>query len=138
MADTTPAAVRRIEDYTIADVLRTSEYYANISAVVDELSKLRDRPSNGKLKRHPIDRLRERGMFTAGQMTVLFAEVLNKSACGYSHAEREFIRQVGMEAFNTTMRQFIASQQPADKKAKKPRARKTGKAKNTSTDAVQQ
>lgn len=63
--------------------------------------------ANAPLKRHPIDRLQERGVFEPGQMSVLYATALDKKLQGYSSSERQFILRVGGEAFNKTMKRFI-------------------------------
>ena len=59
------------------------------------------------MKRHPIDRLQERGVFEPGQMTVLYTNAMDKKLQGYSSSERKFILEVGGEAFNITMKQLV-------------------------------
>ena len=57
---------------TIADVLKTPAFYNNLKVVVSDLENTRRKAgmmADAPLKRHPIDRLQERGVFEPGQMT---------------------------------------------------------------------
>lgn len=95
---------------TIADVLKTPAFYNNLKVVISDLENTRRKAgmmADAPLKRHPIDRLQERGVFEPGQMTVLYANAMDKVATGYSSSERAFIRAVGMTAFNITMQKLI-------------------------------
>lgn len=94
-----------IKKMTISDVIRTREFYHKMNVVITDLINVR-RNAFAPLKRHPIDRLQERGVFEPGQMTVLYANAMDKKLQGYSSSERNFILQVGNEAFNKTMKQL--------------------------------
>ena len=99
-----------VKDMTISDVLKTPEFYNNLNMVISDLQITRRKAeisANAPLKRHPIDRLQEKGVFEPGQMTVLYASAMDKKLQGYSSSERTFILNVGGEAFNKTMKQFI-------------------------------
>ena len=75
--------------------------------VISDLENIRRNAgisANAPLKRHPIDRLQEKGVFEPGQMTVLYASAMDKKLQGDS---RTFILNVGGEAFNKTMKQFV-------------------------------
>lgn len=96
---------------TIADVIKTPAFYNNLKVVISDLENTRRNTrmsANGPLKRHPIDHLKERGVFEPGHMAVLYATAMDKKLQGYSSSERKFILQVGGEAFNKTMKQLIA------------------------------
>ena len=71
------------------------------------------------MKRHPIDRLQERVVFEPGQMTVLYANAMDKKLQGYSSSERKFILEVGGEAFNITMKQFLEQEKKDNESIKK-------------------
>lgn len=76
-----------VKEMTISDVLKTPEFYNNLKVVISDLENTRRNArisANAPLKRHPIDRLQ-----------------------GYSSSERTFILNVGGEAFNKTMKQFV-------------------------------
>lgn len=99
-----------VKEMTIADVLKTPDFYNNMKVVISDLENTRKKAAmmaNALLKRHPIDRLQERGVFEPGQMTVLYAKAMDKKLQGYANAERCFILQVGGEAFNITMKQLV-------------------------------
>lgn len=99
-----------VKDMTISDVLKTPEFYNNLKVVISDLENTRRNAgisANAPLKRHPIDRLQEKGVFEPGKMTVLYASAMDKKLQGYSSSERTFILNVGGEAFNKTMKQFV-------------------------------
>lgn len=99
-----------VKDMTISDVLKTPEFYNNLKVVISDLENIRRKAgmmADAPLKRHPIDRLQERGVFEPGQMTVLYTNAMDKKLQGYSSSERKFILEVGGEAFNITMKQFV-------------------------------
>lgn len=99
-----------VKEMTIADVLKKPEFYNNMKVVISDLENTRKKAAmmaNAPLKRHPIDRLQERGVFEPGQMTVLYANAMDKKLQGYSSAERNFILQIGGEAFNKTIKYLL-------------------------------
>ena len=99
-----------VKEKTIADVLKTPAFYNNLKVVISDLENIRRNArisANAPLKRHPIARLQGKGVFEPGQMTVLYASAMDKKLQGYSSSERKFILEVGGEAFNITMKQFV-------------------------------
>ena len=99
-----------VKEMTIADVLKTPAFYNNLKVVISDLENTRRKAgmmADAPLKLHPIDRLQERGVFELGQMTVLYANAMDKKLQGYSSIERKFILEVGGEAFNITMKQLV-------------------------------
>lgn len=99
-----------VKEMTIADVLKTPAFYNNLKVIISDLENTRRKAgmmAGAPLKWHPIDRLQERGVFEPGQMTVLYASAMDKKLQGYSSSERTFILNVGGEAFNKTMKQFV-------------------------------
>ena len=102
--------MKELKDMTISDVLKTPEFYNNLKVVISDLENIRRNAgisANAPLKRHPIDRLQEKGVFEPGQMTVLYASAMDKKLQGYSSSERTFILKVGGEAFNKTMKHLL-------------------------------
>lgn len=100
----------KVKKMTIADVLKTPAFFDNLKVVISDLENTRRKAgmmADAPLKRHPIDRLQEKGVFEPGKMTVLYASAMDKKLQGYSSSERTFILQVGGEAFNKTMKQLI-------------------------------
>lgn len=99
-----------VKEMTIADVLKTPEFYNNLKVVISDLENTRRNAgisANAPLKRHPMDRLQEKGVFEPGQMTVLYASAMDKKLQGYSSSERTFILKVCGEAFNKTMKHLL-------------------------------
>lgn len=99
-----------VKEKTIADVLKTPAFYNNLKVVISDLENIRRNArisANAPLKRHPIDRLQEKGVFEPGQMTALYASAMDKKLYGYSSSERTFILKVGGEAFNKTMKHLL-------------------------------
>lgn len=102
--------MKELKDMTISDVLKTPEFYNNLKVVISDLGNTRRKAgmmADAPLKQHPIDRLQEWGVFEPGQMTVLYANAMDKKLQGYSSSERKFILEVGGEAFNITMQKLI-------------------------------
>ncbi len=102
-----------VKEMTIADVLKAPAFYNNLKVVISDLENTRRKAgmmAGAPLKRRPIDRLQERGVFEPGQMTVLYANAMDKKLQGYSSSERKFILKVGGEAFNKTMKKLIADE----------------------------
>lgn len=104
---------------TIADVLKTTEFYNNIKVVISDLENTRRKAgmmADAPLKRHPIDRLQEREVFKPRKMIILYSMAMDKKLQGYSSSERNFILQVGNEAFNKTMKQLVDKEKKDDEK----------------------
>lgn len=111
-----------VKEMTIADVLKTPAFYNNLKVVISDLENTRRNAgisANAPLKRHPIDRLQGKGVFEPGQMTVLYASAMDKKLQGYSSSERKFILEVGGEAFNITMKQFLEQEKKDNESIKK-------------------
>ena len=105
--------MKELKDMTISDVLKTPEFYNNLKVVISDLENIRRNArisANAPLKRHPIDRLQEKGVFEPGQMTVLYASAMDKKLQGYSSSERTFILNVGGEAFNKAMKILLENE----------------------------
>lgn len=105
--------MKELKDMTISDVLKTPEFYNNLKVVISDLGNIRrnsEISANAPLKRHPIDRLQEKGVFEPGQMTVLYASAMDKKLQGYSSSERTFILNVGGEAFNKAMKILLENE----------------------------
>lgn len=111
---------KKVADLSIEDVLIMPLFVSNLRAQINELWKSRETArknagkDNQRLKNHVIDQLHADGLLDAGNFAVLFAQVLDKVATGYSSNDREFIRAVGMTAFNITMQKLIADEKERD------------------------
>ena len=110
-----------VEDMTISDVLKTNEYHYKLGIIIADLKHTREKASintKATLKRHPIDRLLERGVFKPGEMTLLFAKAMDKKLQGYSSNERNLILQVGRKALMATIKQFVDQEDKDDEEAR--------------------
>lgn len=59
--------------------------------------------ANMRLKRTPLDSLRERGVFNAETLVQLYPAILDKSLLGYSAMEREYISHMGLVCFGRVL-----------------------------------
>lgn len=104
---------KTVADLTIADVLQMREYYDAMKEYIAELDKLRKDAEiaamnrNTTLCRCDIDRLREKGVWNPGDMTVAYAKAMEKTLTGFSSSERAFIKDVGTDVFNKVMAKLI-------------------------------
>lgn len=111
---------KRVADMSIEDVLLLPLFYNNVVKQITSLWNDREtaRKKAGKrgekLKSHPIDKLHADGKLVPGDFIVLFAQVLDKVATGYSATVRQFIRDLGMIAFNETMQKLLDDEKARD------------------------
>lgn len=93
-----------LEKLKVKDVLRMSDFLEEMKRQVEiEEDSHTKALLHGKLKRTPLDSLREKKVFNTERMTDLFEGVLNKSLLGFSAAERDYIYMLGMLAFKRVM-----------------------------------
>lgn len=109
-----------VADLSIADVLKMPLFFDNVKTQLTSLwndretARKKAAKDNQRLKAHVIDRMHNNGDWEPGQFVVLFATILDKVATEYSSSEREFIRAVGMTAFNITMQKLIDDEKKRD------------------------
>lgn len=111
--------IKRVEDMTIGEVLQLPAYQENLKKVMHDLKSTRDKKrlalkGDEKLCAHPIDKLVDKGLWNAGDMTVLYAQIRDKVAKNLSSNERKFIDEVGTEAFGITMLELIEDEKKRD------------------------
>lgn len=109
-----------VADLSIADVLKMPLFFDNVKTQLTSLwndretARKKAAKDNQRLKAHVIDRMHNAGDWEPGKFVVIFATILDKVATGYSPNEREFIRAVGMTAFNITMQKLIDDEKKRD------------------------
>lgn len=109
-----------VADLSIADVLKMPLFFDNVKTQLTSLwndretARKKAAKDNQRLKAHVIDRMHNAGDWEPGKFVVIFATILDKVATGYSSNEREFIRAVGMTAFNITMQNLIDDEKKRD------------------------
>lgn len=109
-----------VADLSIADVLKMPLFFDNVKTQLTSLwndretARKKAAKDNQRLKAHVIDRMHNAGDWEPGKFVVIFATILDKVATGDSSNEREFIRAVGMTAFNITMQKLIDDEKKRD------------------------
>lgn len=109
-----------VADLSIADVLKMPLFFDNVKTQLTSLwndretARKKAAKDNQRLKAHVIDRMHNAGDWEPGKFVVIFATILDKVATGYSSNEREFIRAVGMTAFNIIMQKLIDDEKKRD------------------------
>ena len=104
--------MKKVNDMTIAEVLQTQVFAGKMKAEIESIDMLL---RCGNYKRNAVDRLRERGLWNVGDMTVLFAQVLDKQ-CGLPSEERKFILRTGIKAFNNAMRKLMEGEKAGNER----------------------
>lgn len=106
--------MKEVKDMTIAEVLQTQVFADKMKAEIDSINMLL-KFGNYKYKRNAVDRLEERGFWSVGDMTVLFAQVLDKQ-CVLPANERNFILRTGIKAFNNAMRKLMEDEKAGNER----------------------
>ena len=111
---------KKVADMSIEDVLLLPLFYNNVAKQITSLwndretARMKAGKRGEKLKSHPMDKLHADGKLVPGDFVVLFAQVLDKVATGYSATVRQFIRDLGMIAFNETMQKLLDDEKARD------------------------
>lgn len=93
-----------INKLTVSDVLDMAVFHEEMQRQVEIEQDTHTRELQfGRLKRTPLDSIRERGAFDGDTMVQLFAAVIDKSLVGFSSAERQYIYGVGMLCFGRVL-----------------------------------
>lgn len=114
-----------VKDMKIMDVLQMDAFQSALSERVNAIRNVRELARfefGNRLASHPIDKLIRAGKFNAGDMTVLYAECLDRK-CLLSRSQREFILGVCQEVFNKTVKNLLEEEKSAKKPARKKKKR---------------
>lgn len=101
--------MKTTKELSIAEVIKTDMFFNNMQKLLSSLQSSRTKAIykyRGQVKAHPIDRLTDKGLFNAGDMIVLYAQVMDKK-CRLARSERDFVKEVGTEVFLKTMKKII-------------------------------
>lgn len=101
--------MKTTKELTIAEVIKTDMFFKNMQKLLSSLQSSRTKAIykyRGQVKAHPIDRLTDKGLFNAGDMIVLYAQVMDKK-CRLARSERDYVKDVGTEVFLKTMKKII-------------------------------
>lgn len=101
--------MKTINELSIAEVIKTDMFFNNMQELLGSLQSSRTKALyqyRGQVKAHPIDRLTDKGLFNAGDMIMLYAQVMDLK-CRLARSERDFVNEVGTEVFLKTMKKII-------------------------------
>lgn len=113
-------AEKRVEEMSIADVLKLPLFFNNVSAELKSIwnsreTARREASRDGmRLKAHPIDALHAAGILEPGQFIVTFAHVLDKVNTGMPRAQRDVVTTLGKTAFNKTVQKLLDDEKTRD------------------------
>ena len=102
----------KVKDMTIAEVLQTQVFAGKMKAEIESIDMFL---RCGNYKRNAVDRLMERGFWNVGDMTVLFAQVLDKK-CALSSDERRCVLYIGMAAYQRTMKKLLEDEKAGNER----------------------
>lgn len=112
--------MKHLRSLKLIDVIQSAEFEKQVRICLGELyqtrAQLSKQYSQYKLKRTPLDMLEEKKMCNAKAITVLYANVLNKSlnSVEYSSTLRSFIKSIGDEALHRTVKQLKTKENEKD------------------------
>ncbi len=113
--------IEELKAMTVADVLKTDEWKKHLEGVIHKLELMRmkaleqARKADSKPIRMPIDHFIENDLLTADKVTEMYLAVLEKRS-DMPAIQRMFIMELGMAAFNETMRDFVKDHPELKKK----------------------
>ena len=89
---------------TVREVIEMPEFTAELKAqlAMEEQSHT-EALQKGRLKRIPLDSLRDRQVFDVPHIKAAFMAILDKSLIGFSSMERQYIHSLGMISFARVM-----------------------------------
>lgn len=100
----------KVKEMTISDVLQTVVFKNELGRLLSELDYIRkDARGFGRLRSHPIDRLKNDGVWNKTKFIEAYEQTMNKTS-NYSKTVRTFILSVGGEAFNKTMKILLENE----------------------------
>ena len=93
-----------LKKMTVKEVIELPEFLEEMKVQVKiEQDTHTEEIARGRLRRTPLDAIRERGVLYADKMVELFASVVAKTLEGYSSSERQYIYGVGMLCFGRVL-----------------------------------
>ena len=94
-----------LKEMTVEQLLDSEEFRKELQVQIDREQAHHDKMMREafvkglRLQRNPINRLMEREVFNAEDMTALYKMIIVKCLDGYSSTERDYIRKVCMMAY---------------------------------------
>lgn len=100
----------KIEDLRIIDVLVMPIYNETLRVIMGRYSVEHEKAERNApygLKSNAFSRLLDRGLWESEQLTVLYAEIIEKKNKSLSANERKFVEAICNDAFNMTILRLI-------------------------------
>ena len=122
MAKEKKETVAKVEDMSVADVLKLPLFYSNATKVLNDIwsdretARKKAAKKGERLKAHPIDALHNAGILEPGTFIVEYAKVLDKVAAGLPRSQRDVISTLGGTAFNNTVKQLLENEKKGNKR----------------------
>lgn len=126
------ASCKALQEMTVADLCATARFRENLAAYMTaqrtDREAIRDSykamkklggAKGYKLPAHPIDRVID---LSVEDFAVEYMAVINKTSTRPA-AEREYIRQLGQQAYNLTVAQYVVDEYPELKKVLLPKSK---------------
>lgn len=126
------ASCKALQEMTVADLCATARFRENLAAYMTaqrtDREAIRDSykamkklggAKGYKLPAHPIDRVID---LSVEDFAVEYMDVINKTSTRPA-AEREYIRQLGQQAYNLTAIQYVVDEYPELKKELLPKSK---------------
>ena len=107
----------KVKDMKVADVIKSEQFAQQVMNEVVYREDLQTRAiaKFGALKRTPLDRLRQRGVFNE-KLVGLYEQVLSGTLLGYSRAERDYIKDMGRAAYQRTLQNMMEKEKEEERK----------------------
>lgn len=106
---------KKLKDLKVIDIIQMPAFEGNVKFLMKDLHRTRKNLCSGmgvELKRGPIERLQEKGVYNPKALVALYAKVLDKDmdATEYPSTLRTFIKGLCDEAFHRTVKQIKAKE----------------------------
>lgn len=102
----------KVKEMTISDVLQTVVFKNELGRLLSELDYIRKDAigfKGGRLRSHPIDRLKNDGVWNKTKFIEVYEQTMDKTS-NYPKTVRTFILSVGGEAFNKAMKILLENE----------------------------
>lgn len=110
---------KKLKDLKVIDIIQMPIFEGHVKFLMEDLHKTRAKLSMEKgieLKRGPIERLQEKGVYNPKALAALYAKILDKdiNTSEYPSVLRTFIKGLCDEAFHRTVEQIKAKENEKD------------------------
>lgn len=96
-----------LKDMSFLDVLQLNIFKEELQKQIEiEEKAYNDVSKCGKLKRMPMDSIKERGEFNTHKLTSAYYHIAHKEATGYSANERKYIKDICTLAYARTIKRL--------------------------------